>query len=272
MAHKVNWDRANKILEAARARVNALHGEYVPGKGWQGDPEAYRVANQLDEIDFHSEYKEPGYGRLDRNDAIATGNWNPLSFKDDASDLARLPARVGALLERCGFTLEWSDEWYRCDECQGLVRTSADSYSWEPSYVLTDGALSCSECIAEDAEGYLASIEGEVSPALHNIDPEDHGYERLDHEFEAGLYGGQCDDPKRVAEALDRLGVSRFVFRVSRRGQFETRFEVFVHGSEFEEWSETAEADALLGKVLADPKLRGPDPVDNLKRQLGGVK
>ena len=115
----------------------------------------------LEEVQIHTDgYAEPGY----RGDVVATGNWNTISKWDEAAhkfvDIDDMPARLGHALEKIGVEIEWSDEWSTCDKCNKLVRTSANSYSWQPSFTFDDGGITCCGCLKEDPEAYLESLEG----------------------------------------------------------------------------------------------------------------
>ena len=186
----------------------------------------------------HAGYGEPGYDDPEIG-IIATGNWN----NDDEYDREKrervvtstLPKRVAELLEKLGVSIEWEDEWSECSDCGKLVRTSADSYSWQPSYVCGDGELLCHDCVEEDPEEHLKSLEGNpsVCNTLENIDPTEHGYVAFNEDsYESGWHPGQTDDPKTVAKELRERGVSRFVFQLDENSQFYSRWSVFVHEDE----------------------------------------
>jgi hypothetical protein len=124
-----------------------------------------RAISELENMGFASAYAEPGYTQPDKG--ILFANWN------------YFPNEVTALLEQYGYAIEWSDEWYTC-ECGKAVRTTADSYSWQPSYVmLHECEIVCLDCLNGDAGEYLESLEDNPSTALNlpSINPADYGYE-----------------------------------------------------------------------------------------------
>ena len=92
------------------------------------------------EMAVYEGYAEPGYD--DPAYLVLIDNWN--QYDDHGTKLIKL-------LETCGCAIEWSDEWYDCQQCYKLVRTSADCYSWTPSYVMLNGCEPvCHECMSED--------------------------------------------------------------------------------------------------------------------------
>ncbi len=153
-------------------------------------------------------------------------------------DVDDTPARLGKALESIGVEIEWSDEWASCDECSKLVRTSADSHGWQPSYKQDEDGIRCVECIEEDPVGYLQSLEGNASTAntFDSIDPADHGYVLAKDEYEHGFHRGQDASPQLVAKALEAQGITRYLFQIDDDdvGQFDMSFSVYVHSDEAE--------------------------------------
>lgn len=103
--------------------------------------------SRIDDVQFHSEYAEPGYS--DNANGIAVGNWNEVSrwdLKEKKSVVIdTTPELFSELLEKLGVSLEWSDEWTTCDSCGKLIRTSPNSYDWTPFYE-RDGETVCHNC------------------------------------------------------------------------------------------------------------------------------
>lgn len=108
----------------------------------------WMVRNHLEEIQLHyNGYAEPGYTDPDCG-IIATGNWNNITNWRDGQlwTVSNVPGRILKLFEKLGIECEWSDEWCYCTNCEKLVRTEPDSYSWKPSYTMGEGELWCKEC------------------------------------------------------------------------------------------------------------------------------
>jgi hypothetical protein len=239
--------RALKIIEAAKRTTSNRS-----------------ALSALDNIQiYHSGYAEPGYSS--ETGCIALGDWNDPSFyhkesgqfiKQDAT-----LSRVHKLLEKLGVDLEWEDEWYSCENCGKLFRSTADSYGWTMSGVVADGSCYCAECVEEDADEHLHGLEGQDTRCntIRSISPEDHGYVRLEANFAHGLYGGQAADPQRIGQVLRNAGVERYLFDLDAVGQFDMKFSVWVHESE-----DVTRAQAALDGGKTD----GPDPATMMEKAL----
>lgn len=101
---------------------------------------------------------------------------------------------------------------------------------------------------------FLEELEGEENKALtfDNIDPAEHGYKKLEEEFQHGLYGGQDASPKKIAKACRKLGCTRFLFVIDDVGQFDLSFALWIHESEYDKVT-AAKLDALGTKTDIDP-------------------
>jgi hypothetical protein len=215
---------------------------------------------------YASGYAEPGYSDPDCG-LIAVGDWNDVSRYNlqtrKFDHLDNTPGRVAKLLEKLGAELEWEDAWTSCADCGKLVRTQPDSYSWQRAYSECDDGVYCLDCI--DPVEHLEALEGNAQSCntVDTINPADHGYECLQADLQHGLYGGQNADPNVVGKNLEKLGVRRFLFNLDSSGQFDIRFSVWVHKSE---WKKVRKA--LKGKSLES---RGDDPAENLRKALQTV-
>jgi hypothetical protein len=171
----------------------------------------------IEDVQWSPGYAEPGYD--DPKHDILFANWNDVS------------KRVYSLLERAGYACEWQDEWSTCSECGKAVRTSADSYGWQQSFWMPgdSGVLLCNECI--DPAEYLKYLENRTSSCstLRDIDPADHGYVKLQGDFENGFHPGQNDDPKKIYSELRANGETRpLIFVLDGVGQFDMEFSVWA--------------------------------------------
>ena len=205
------------------------------------------------EFQLHCEgYAEPGYDP--DTEMIATGDWNSQTVRRRVYDkpipgwltvknpnetfehVDNTMPRIAAILEKLGVALEWSDEWCDCSGCSKLFRTQPNSYSWMASYWLHDGiGQYCQDCVLDDPEDYLEHLEGNPRTAnTLNLDLEVHGYRHVKGDYENGLCGGQCDDPHKIAESLEKLGIGRFIFEIDDVAQFGLSFSVWVHESEYD--------------------------------------
>jgi hypothetical protein len=247
MTKKQLLQRVETIIEAGRKSAKTNQGR-----------------SQIDCITICEAYAEPGYSEP-QSGIIAFGNWNTVSKwnerRHEFDTIDRAPAIVSERLEKLGVSLEWSDEWTTCECCSKAVRTKPDSYSWQP-YYLDDGCgtLICGDCVREDPTVYLQSLEGRDDACLTvDVDLEDAGYQRVEEDFEHGLYGGQSADPHKIAAALTEQGISRFLFKLDFNRQFDSGFSLWIHGSE---------ATNLDLEQFAVAEKDGPDPAVNLRSAL----
>lgn len=169
----------------------------------------------VDDIITSIGYAEPGYD--DPEVCVLLGNWNDFS------------QRAYDLLERAGYSLEWSDEWTCCDGCGKALRTSPDSYGWQQAGVLANGCeFFCLGCV--DWAEHLESIEDDDTQAVRSsCNPAEFGYQLVSQagEFENGLHVGQNDKPKDILKKLHDSGHKQIVFRISGVGQFDVAFEAW---------------------------------------------
>lgn len=220
----------------------------------------WRAKSACESVQLFEGYAEPGYSS---DGPVATGDWNEISKwepeQHKSITVDDTPSRLAKALEKLGVELEWEDEWTACGSCGLLVRTQADSYGWQASYHITDGELTCRECL--DPAEHLESLEGNDRAAntISNIDPADHGYVLANDSYEAGWHPGQDASPAKIAAALREQGIERFVFNIDGVGQFDTRFSVYVHESE---------ADRLDRKGLEEADTDGPSRAAAMERGL----
>lgn len=164
---------------------------------------------------------------------IVSANWNYVS------------GPTQGLLERAGYTLEWSDRVTGCGGCNRCIETEPTHYGWKPRFAVTGGEVLCEKCLAP--EGFLDDLRGTTTMLTLDIDLADHGYVRVERDFENGLYGGQDDSPRAIAIALHRRGIEDFIFVLDRSGQFDTHFSVWVKEDDGDA------AEGVEGKAEVDP-------------------
>jgi len=177
-------------------------------------------------IEWADEYGEPDYKCGPAG--VLFANWNDI------------PKRVQSILERLGFELEWSDEWYINGgrSPTKAYRTCADSHGWQPTAVYSeacgdyltpdDGADCAIESFASDSSATVSAVPYWVTDA----DLQAAGFVCHGREFENGFHPGQTDEPRDIAARL--LGekdtpalASRVVGRIDASGQFDVRFSVW---------------------------------------------
>ena len=225
--------RAPRVLEIAKHMAETMSDEN----------ERCSVLNRLEDIQlFFNGYSEPGYD-VGKSRIIAVSNWNNVdkyvpacdgSTWGSRVDVSDLPSRISKIFEKMGIECEWSDQWIVCDGCNKLVRTDADCYPWQASFIEQDGEVICHECLKADPEDYLSSLEGNYRKCntISDISPKDFGYVLVE-QCASGWYD-RNDNPKEVAKKVEQKGVERYLFNVDDVSQFETSFSLWVHESELD--------------------------------------
>lgn len=168
-----------------------------------------------------TQYGEPGYS--DPEKGIILANWN------------NIPKGLSDWLEKCGYSLEWSDEWYIDYNHSKAYRTSPDSYHWEPQIMLPSDA--CEYITPDDSpsvwiEACQITSNGQPIQCLpswiSNADIEDAGFKLQQSDFESGNFPGQTDNPEQIAKSLFDAGAYCVVFRKIENSQFYCKFAVYA--------------------------------------------
>lgn len=222
------------ILRKSLCRPAHCYSAHVPGQGYvnRGDHEhtkadydrqrARSAESAIDNLHYANGYAEPGY--TDPAKSVLFANWNIF------------PRGIESVLERAGYAIEWEDEWTTCNDCGKAVRTSGDSYHWQPYYVLfNECEIVCLDCV--DWPDYLQSIEDDPNAAcVAECNPADHGYSLLSDrsEYESGFFPGQTDRPVDVLKKLQDAGHTGIVFRLSETSQFYCKWEVYKRDTDDE--------------------------------------
>ena len=85
---------------------------------------------------------------------------------------------------------EWgfSDEYTFCYDCGNIIRTSPDSYHWQPNFYVGDGFIACNRCFNDNEyyqEEYLADKINNPKQAVNGLMKEEQieelGFKRLDN-------------------------------------------------------------------------------------------
>src|SRR5690606_18920411 len=132
-------------------------------------------------------------------------------------------------------TFVFSDEYTTCNDCNGVIRTSPDSYHWQPNFYIGDGFIVCGDCFREEMDYQEAYLEDKinnpksaVNGLLSEVDIEHLGFTKIDEEYEDGWYHVN-DNPEVIYNNLkDRF--EEVLFYVNNVEQFRINFIVFVRG------------------------------------------
>jgi len=127
----------------------------------------------------------------------------------------------------------YSDEYTFCSDCGNIIRTSPNSYSWQPDYYIGDGFIVCNECFNQEGyqQDYIETLINEctrVNQLLTDDQLLEIGYTQINRDsYENGWHEGQNDDPKIIYNSLtDKY--NNIVFSLSEQSQFYVRFDVYV--------------------------------------------
>lgn len=132
---------------------------------------------------------------------------------------------------------EWgfSDEYTTCDDCGNIIRTSPNSYHWQPDFYIGDGFIVCNRCFNDNEyyqEEYLADKINNPKQAVNGLMTEEQikelGFKKLNGEYEYGWYNVN-HDPEKIYEALSK-NFEEVLFYINNVEQFRVNFIVFVRG------------------------------------------
>jgi len=137
--------------------------------------------------------------------------------------------------ELLGVEVVFSDEYTTCSDCYHVIRTSPDSYHWQPDFYVGDGFIVCGECFRDNEdyqEDYLEDKINNPKDAVNGLLTEEQiealGFERIGREFEDGWYHVN-DDPQEIYEKLSE-SYNEVLFYINNVEQFRINFIVFVRG------------------------------------------
>lgn len=127
------------------------------------------------------------------------------------------------------------DEYSYCEDCGNIIRTSPDSYSWQPDYYFGDGFLVCGDCFRSETDYQEAYLEEKINNPKNAINGlieeaqlEELGFEKLnDSSYESGWYSGQNAKPEAIYDKI-KDEYEEIVFFIDSVGQFDIHFSVWV--------------------------------------------
>ena len=142
--------------------------------------------------------------------------------------------------EVLGVEIVFSDEYNTCSDCHSVIRTSPDSYHWQPDFMMGDGFIACSKCFNENEdyqEDYIEEKINNPKTAINGLITEERleelGFKRVGEEFESGWYHKE-DSPEEIYEKLSQK-YDEVVFFISNVEQFRINFVTFVRGENGDE-------------------------------------
>lgn len=128
----------------------------------------------------------------------------------------------------------YADEYTLCSDCYAVIKTSPDSYHWQPDYFVGDGYIVCNKCFNETEDYQKQYIEARLNnpesanQLLTDEQLEEIGFKRLNEEsYESGLHEGMNDNPHDILEEINHLYYD-ILFSIDNVSQFDSRFSVWV--------------------------------------------
>ena len=272
-----------------RQEVLAVLQRYLAKPGvneWRDVSDILQPLLEDGEIDWYDGYA-PGSG--DPDVLVVVANWNEEDTWDAETRTRTVVDSslrdIGNLLQAAGLNVEldWSDTVTRCGDCGKAISTNPTSYGWTPPYAVVDSDILCRSCIQGNPSDYLSSLEVEADRALMpslEINLSDHGYLKIDADYETGFHPGQNDSPKEVAKKLKALGLSKYIFEITDSGQFDISWTVWISRDEleeavfeltadFEDKPEEITVENLLAAILAileNPELKKHWSIGNVEK------
>jgi hypothetical protein len=200
----------NKILGAFNKRTDLHDIGFNTGDGEDGTH--YMIFDSCDELERFMEFAREELG-LDEN----------------AKDY-----EIEDMMET---NFVFSDEYTTCSDCGHIIRTSPDSYFWQPDFYLGDGFIVCKTCfddVEDYQENYIKHRVNNPKEAVNGLMTEKQlenlGFRKYNQEsFEHGLHNGQTDNPNEIYDELSVLYYD-VLFVVDEVSQFYITFSVWVRG------------------------------------------
>jgi hypothetical protein len=201
------------------------------------------------QVDYYTGCAEPGY---EDQPVIAT-DWNDLPHDWQAPKHGRQNTRqmwrLEQLADKWNISLEWSDEWTRCEDCYKAIRHKPDSYYWLPSYLwASDHEIVCHKCYASNVDDiidhYLVTYHHNLCHRAVTRDFIPHleangftcwqtpnTYEDGDScaRYESGWYPGQTDTPEKVRDLIHSDSLAwEIIFVITDSRQFDCGWTAYV--------------------------------------------
>jgi len=181
--------------------------------------------------DMASSYGEPGYSGA----SLVVLGYYWCRCDGDLHDIFSHYPHLAERFRDLGIEFQWSDEWQEIDD--KAYRTTGDSYSWQPSAILTDDCEwvtiddDYSEILAWAADNPSRCVPANFMTAT---DLQAAGFTQYEYDgqppYESGWHPGQTDDPSAILDAIrDAHGDSvEVVFYLDENSQFYSRWTAWL--------------------------------------------
>lgn len=200
----------------------------------------YKVKEHMDENSLHDEIYINWGKDNDGDFYVIFEEWKELErFIQIAKEVLELDGDAGEyeVEKALEASFVFSDEYSTCSDCGAVIRTSPNSYHWQPDFYFGDGFIACNKCFNETEDYQEAYIQEKINDpknAINGLISEGQlaelGFEKLNGDsYENGWHHGQTDDPQSIYDKLsDRY--EEIVFFIDGVGQFDVHFSVWVRG------------------------------------------
>ena len=146
----------------------------------------------------------------------------------------------GQYYEHAQIQLGYDDEYQYCDNCMGLICTTAQYHGDTGRFMYGDGEIFCSNCIKDDPDLILDYYLNNSSMAIPDYLTEhikNDGFICFSTDesgdycpiYESGLHIGQDDNPKDIEKKILELKYNYdYLFMINSVGQFDVKWSVFI--------------------------------------------
>lgn len=128
------------------------------------------------------------------------------------------------------YSYGFDDEYTQCSNCCQIIRTSPDSYSWQPDYLQTECEILCQDCYT--IEDVIQININNPNTAINSTDFDSSelinaGFELINKDsYQNGLHEGMNDNPKEIYNQLQNQ-YNDIIFVISEQSQFYIEFDVY---------------------------------------------
>jgi hypothetical protein len=221
--------RANRWLNAALARIERLADA--------GDKDAMCLRDPGYTMEV---FNKPARGEYDEDVMfVVFAGWEDVRafsrvigprFDRRASETDDCPNLDNRI--QSGF----SDEYTSCGDCCACIRTSPDSYCWQPDFVVGDGWISCRDCVENAPQSAIDEYKNTTRAIPDWIDLD--GWVQIEPSYQTGMHAGMTDDPSGESAKLEAAGIDWLI--TAQPSQFYADWSIWV-----EEENEAATYAAL---------------------------
>jgi len=242
----LNKEQYNKDYSHLQGQINLLTGLTMVIYDIGKLPKEKVLQNVIDHlekkdvyVDYYNGCSEPGY--IDQT--VLTANWNDTNLDDFIETYFD------------DISIEWSDEWTYCQECNKAIRILADSHGWQKYYLLDEEHYEiCLDCVKNDVEAYLEpyvnttkrALPNELTSYLNEIGfdcaEEDDVLKDFCKRYQTGFHAGDDDTPEKALQDLYNVFGKEwfnrnldYIFIIKDVSQFTVDWMVLVRSKHYDD-------------------------------------